>query len=987
MDKQSEVKYKPTIIEPKWQKYWEQKRIYSPDLDKAAEPFFNLMMFPYPSAEGLHVGNMYAFTGADVYARFMRAKGFDVFEPIGLDGFGIHSENYALKVGHHPAEQAEISQKNFYRQLRLTGNAFDWTRTVETYNPKYYKWTQWIFTQMFKNGLAVRKKAAVNFCPSCKTVLSDEQVVQKSEIRNPKSETNPKSKIINSKITDIEERVAVCERCETPVEKRDLEQWFFKITKYADRLLNNLENLDWTEKVKIAQRNWIGRKEGIIIKYKILNSKYEVECFTTRPDTNFGATFVVLSPDNALIKKILKPASQRGEQVQDDRRKEIEDYVEKAKKKTDQERMEEGREKTGVFTGLYCVNQLNNYKMPLYISDFVLMGFGTGAVVGVPGHDKRDFEFAKKFNLPVIRVVVGSDHDKSPITDINQVQEENGEMINSSFLDGLDIHQATNRMMDYLEEKGWGKRETTYHLRDWLISRQRYWGPPIPMVYCQNCADSNHSWFTSKKAQSHHRENSKFKIQNSKHEMRGWYPVPDDQLPVQLPYIKDFKPLGTGKSPLANHRDFYKAVCPECGGVAMRETDVSDTFLDSAWYFFRYIGTEFDEIPFPSEAFDNVILRSDSDEGSPDDSVRRMGFFANAQNDKSDKVRDSAQRAKKWLPVNMYIGGAEHAVLHLLYARFMTMFFKDLGYISFEEPFKKFYAHGLLIKEGAKMSKSRGNVIVPDEYIQKYGSDTLRCYLMFLGPFDQGGDFYDSGIEGMSRFVRRVWTMFTNAIAESHPRGVPQAQHHPGGDITTPRLAFMHKTIKKVTEDIENLRYNTAISALMEWYNYLSSNLKTQSAKLTEEEIITFLKLLAPFAPHMTEEIFQNVILRSKSDEGSHSSGDSSAAPQNDNLFRSIHLEPWPVYDEKYLEEEFVIIVIQVNGKRRGEISIKYPCFAKASRGKQISSIPASPRLRGASKYQKEVEEMAREKIRNFLEGKEIRKVVYVPGKIVNFVV
>ena len=506
--------FKPGDFEKKWQSVWERDGIYQPDLKKAKKPFYNLMMFPYPSAEGLHVGNMYAFTGSDIYGRFKRMQGFDVLEPIGLDGFGIHSENYALKIGKHPKDQAKVSQQNFYRQLRSIGNSFAWKNTVETYDPDYYKWTQWIFTQMFKHGLAYRKKSLVNFCPSCKTVLSDEQVID-----------------------------GRCERCKTEVEKKEMQQWFFKITSYAEKLYQNTfkESFRWSGKVKTGQRNWIGRKEGINITYPVVSdsgpAKETITCFTTRPDTNFGATFVVVGPEHPFVASLLN--SIPIESGQNSKLNEIKNYVEKTKGKSEMERIAEGREKTGIFSGYYAINQLNGYKMPIYVTDFVLGHVGTGAVVGVPGHDLRDFEFAKKFKLQVIRVVVGSDGDKSGIIREEQVQEEEGMMINSEFLNGKDIHESTRLMMDYLEKKGWGKRVTSYRLRDWCISRQRYWGAPIPMIYCEKC---------------------------------NWQPVSDKDLPVLLPDLSDWKPEGTGKGPLAKAASFVKTKCPKCGGDAERET-------------------------------------------------------------------------------------------------------------------------------------------------------------------------------------------------------------------------------------------------------------------------------------------------------------------------------------------------------------------------------------------------------------------------------
>jgi leucyl-tRNA synthetase len=807
-------KYSPEEIELKWQEKWEKEKIYQVNIENAKNPFYNLMMFPYPSAEGLHVGNMYAFTGTDIYGRFQRMLGREVLEPIGLDGFGIHSENYAIKVGRTPKEHAEISEKNFYRQLHLIGNGFDWTRKLETYNPDYYKWTQWLFIQLFKKGLAYRKKAPVNFCPKDLTVLADEQVIDNK-----------------------------CERCGSEVEKKNLEQWFFQITKYADRLLNNIEKLDWSNKVKIAQVNWIGKKEGINIVYPIEGTQKTVTVFTTRPETNFGATFIALSPEHPLVRQITKARN----------RNEVEKYKKASSLKSEIERQAQGREKTGVFTGAYAINHLTGYKMPIWISDFVLMSFGTGALVGVPGHDKRDFEFAKKFNLEIKRVVVGKDNDQSPITHINQVQEDEGVMINSQFLNGMDIGKAIKKISDYIIEKGWGEKIVTYHLRDWLISRQRYWGPPIPLVHCEKC---------------------------------GWQAVPDTQLPVLLPQVEQWKPTGTGQSPLAQLTEWLHTSCPTCKGPAKRETDVSDTFLDISWYFFRYTSTDIKNYAFDSK------------------------------------------RVKKWLPVSMYIGGAEHSVLHLLYSRFITMVLKDLGLIEFEEPFARFRAHGLIIKDGAKMSKSKGNVVIPDEYIKKFGADTLRSYLMFIGPFSQGGDFSDSGIEGMHKFLRRIWTLFKTKKEKN--TSLDNA------------MLMMHKTIKKVTEEITSLRYNTAIASLMEWYNYLSNK-----ETITKEEKETYLKLLAPFAPHITEELYQ--------------------ALDMNNTFNSIHKQLWPQYDTSYLKEQEITIVVQINGKLRDKLVI----------------------AANTIKDQAKIEEKAKksEKIKKYIEEKKVKKVIYIPGKILNFVI
>ena len=795
------TKYLPSRIEPKWQKKWKETSLYTPNLDSVKNPYYALMMFPYPSAEGLHVGNMYAFTGVDITGRFHRMQGLDVFEPIGLDGFGIHSENYALKINEHPMKLSKITEKRFYEQLTMIGNGYDWTRTVETYKPGYYKWTQWLFLQMYKKGLAYRRKAAVNWCPSCLTVLADEQVI-----------------------------AGECERCGATVIQKELEQWFFKITDYVDKLLSNLETIDWSPKVKIAQRNWIGKSEGTLITFD------DLEVFTTRPDTLFGATFVVISPEHPLLSKFIKPGKE----------KEVEQYAQEAAKKSELER-KENKEKTGIFTGSYVTNPINKEKIPVWVADYVLAGYGTGAIMAVPAHDQRDFEFAKKFGIEIKKVIEGG----SPREAGKEVEAFTGEgkMINSGEYNGLSSSEAREKISDYIEKDKLGKRQSQYHLRDWLISRQRYWGPPIPIIYCDKC---------------------------------GIVPVPEKDLPVELPYVADFRPKGKGQSPLASEANFYNVKCSKCGGDAKRETDVSDTFLDSAWYFLRYPSTEFEDKPF-----DNA-------------------------------------RNKKWLPVDIYIGGAEHSVLHLLYARFITMVLKDMGMVDFEEPFTKFIAHGLLIKDGAKISKSKGNVVNPDESIVKHGADTLRTYLMFMGPYTDGGDFRDSGMNGIARFLERVWNL-QNKVN--------------GGDMSDADLKMMHKIIKNVSKDMLQMKFNTSIAFLMQWLNYLSAK-----KEITKQEYKTLLLLLAPFAPHMTEELWSQI-------------GEK----------YSVHQQSWPKFDEKFLGEEEIKIVVQVNGKVRDLLLI----------GKDIINSKEI------------VEKMAQdsEKIKKFLVGKEAKKTIYVPGKIVNLVV
>ncbi len=822
-------KYDFQKIEKKWQKKWLEDRIYEPDLEKVKKPFYNLMMFPYPSAEGLHVGNMYAFTGADIYGRMKRMQGYDVFEPIGLDGFGIHSENYALKIGTHPMDQAKISEKRFYDQLKMIGNGFAWSERLETYDPEYYKWTQWVFIQMWKKGLAYRKKQSVNWCPKDKTVLADEQVI-----------------------------AGKCERCSSIVEKKEMEQWFFRITKYAERLLNNLEKIDWSEKVKIAQRNWIGKSEGAAIKFKIQNSKFEIPVFTTRPDTLFGATYMIVAPEHELIQN-----SKFKIQNWD----EVENYVKKSRGKSEAERIAEGQGKTGVeLKGIKAINPANGEEIPVFVADYVLSTYGTGAIMAVPTHDERDFEFAKKYELPVKMVICPNYPAKTcPVLDEAYVHE--GHLVGSGKFDGLDSEKAKWEITKFVG----GERKIQYRLRDWLISRQRYWGAPIPMIHCETCAS---------------------KGEGEQQEMPGWFAVPEEDLPVELPYVKDFRPQGKGESPLASVKEFYEVKCPHCGLKARRETDVSDTFLDSAWYYLRYPST---------------------------------------RSARSGQVPWDPEITKKWFPVNFYTGGAEHAVLHLLYVRFVALALQDMGLLHFsakggsasggEEPFPKFRAHGLLIRERAKMSKSKGNVVNPDEYIEKFGADTLRMYLMFLAPFEQGGDFRDAAILGIARFLERVWKFGTDL--------------KPAGPGISPQY-IIHQAIEKISEDIENLHYNTAISALMILLNRLENNGGGKS------DFEVFIRLLAPFAPHITEELW-------------HEFGNET----------SIHKEFWPAADPKFLKEESFNLVVQVNGKLRATLKIP----------------------RGASQKEAEKTALENKNVRNSLAGRKPKKVVFVPDRLINFVI
>jgi leucyl-tRNA synthetase len=846
------MSYDHKKLQDKWGKLWEEQGVYEVDLEKARKPFYNLTMFPYPSAEGMHVGNAYTFTGSDTYGRYMRMKGFDVFEPIGLDGFGIHSENYAMKVGRRPEEHARISEKNFYRQLASIGNGFSWNHKLETYDPEYYKWTQWLFIKMFEAGLAYKKEAKVNWCPSCKTVLADEQA-----------------------------EAGECERCKTEVKRKKMSSWHFRITKYAERLLGNIDGskgkvrenkvgavdegydvqkdgLRWPKKIKTAQRNWIGKKEGIEIKYEVLGLDETITCFTTTP-VNWGATFVVLAPEHELVEKIIKGKVKVTSEI----KSEVSLYVEKALSKSEQQRKKDEGEKTGVFTGLYVLNQVNDKKIPVWVSDFVLAGVGTGAVQGCPGHDMRDFEFASKFKIPIVRVVKGEDGDESEIDSADKVIQAGSEgvMVNSDFLNGVDFTEAMEKTMDYFEKKGWGKRTVSYHLRDWLISRQRYWGAPIPMVECKKC---------------------------------GWQPVPEASLPVLLPEIEDFKPKGDGSSPLDNAPEDWKTTsCPKCKGEAKRELDVCDTFLDSSWYFLGYLFIKKGKWDEKGKPFREEILN-------------------------------------KWMPVSSYIGGAEHAVLHLLYARFVAMALKDLGYLKQEEPFPFLFSQGMIIKDGAKMSKSKGNVVVPDEYIEKYGADSLRCYLMFMGSFDSGGDFRDTGMIGMYKFVKRVWGLFTNKERIGEKTDVSLEKQ-------------LHRTIKKVGEDMEVLKFNTAIASMMEFVN----EWKKEGVKLSESDALSFLKLLAPFCPYMSEELYQKVFR--KDGKG------------------SIHVSSWPEFSKEKVKQDRVEIAIQVNGKLRDAIG--FTTDEAKNRTKVIVTALKS------------------EKIRKWVGKRKDYKVIFVPGRLVNFVI
>ena len=818
--------YEPTTTEQKWQGLWAEQRTNEPDLDGAEHPYYNLMMFPYPSAEGLHVGNLYAFTGADFHGRYRRLRGLDVFQPIGFDAFGIHSENYALKVNVHPMELIPRSIETFTRQLERAGIMYDWSHTVTTTDPAYYRWTQWIFLQLFKAGLAEKKEAPVNWCPSCKTVLANEQV-----------------------------EGGQCERCGTEVGQRLLSQWFFRITDYIEKLLANLDWIDWSASTLTAQRNWIGRSDGALLRFRLASDPDEtIEVFTTRPDTLFGATFMVLAPEHPLVDAL----------TAEDRREKVSAYRDAAaavdlveRRKTDD------KTKTGVFTGGFAINPATGEKMPVWIADYVLMEYGTGAIMAVPAHDQRDFEFARQYGLD-IRPVVASPELVEQAVDPSSVSLELGDqafvehaegerLINSGAFSGLTAVEGGERIVASLREQGLGEPQVNYRLHDWCISRQRYWGPPIPIIYCDEC---------------------------------GTVPVPEADLPVLLPHVEQFKPGDDGIAPLAKAESFYRATCPSCGGEARRETDVSDTFLDSAWYFLRYPSTNFDDRPL-----------------------------------------DEA-RTDRWLPVDMYIGGEEHAVLHLLYSRFITMALHDLGHVPFEEPYERFRKHGLIIRDGAKMSKSKGNVVNPDEYIDRYGADTFRTYLMFLGPYQEGGDFREAGIAGPQRFLSRVFDAVEAAV-EGEQSGFP--------DPDAERA--IHQTIRQVTDDFESLSFNTAIAALMELLNLL----RAAGRVPTRDEVEPLVVMLGPIAPHLAEELWEML--------GKESS-----------LFEQA---PWPDYDPSKLITDTVDLPVQVNGKLRGTITV----------------------VREASEDSVREAALADEAVRRHTDGTEMVKTIYIPDRLLNLVV
>ncbi|HEX74677.1 MAG TPA: leucine--tRNA ligase [Dehalococcoidia bacterium] len=821
------VKYNPQEIEKKWQQRWAEDRLYEVSENDSRPKWYALTMFPYTSGD-LHIGHWYATAPSDVHARFKRMQGYNVLHPMGFDAFGLPAENAAISRGIHPFTWTMQNIDNMRRQLKSIGAIYDWSREVITCLPEYYKWTQWFFLKLYQNGLAYRGKAPVNWCPHCQTVLANEQVVE-----------------------------GFCERCGAAVSRRDLAQWFFRITKYADELMQH-NGIDWPERIKLMQRNWVGKSQGTEISFALdhpgVDGK-EIRVFTTRPDTIFGVTFMVLAPEHPLVAEL----------VSTEKRAEVEDYIARSQRQTEIERLSTEKEKDGVFIGAYVVNRLNQEKVPIWIADYVLMGYGTGAVMGVPAHDQRDFDFAKKYNLPIRLVIAPPGWQE---VELKEAYTEPGIMVNSVNFSGLPSQQGIEAISNFLEEKGWGKRMVTYRIRDWLISRQRYWGAPIPMIYCPNC---------------------------------GIVPVPEPDLPVLLPEDAEFKPIG--ESPLKYCEQFVNTTCPQCSAPAKRETDTMDTFMCSSWYLLRYASPNCDTAPFDA-----------------------------------DKLR-------YWLPVDLYTGGAEHAVMHLLYARFFIKALRDMGLVDFDEPFTRLFNQGVIIVERQKMSKSRGNVITPDEYVSELGADAVRAYLMFVAPWEKGGEWDDSGISGVSRWLNRVWNLVLEKYnPEYNPKDESKGHRELREKMEKDLTRIAHQTIRKVTEDMEKLRFNTMIATLMGFTGHLAKvkEARTISLSVWSEFIKTLLLLLAPTAPHLAEELWQRT---------GHE--------------YSIHNQSWPECDEALARDEEITLVVQVNGKLRDRIMVS------------------------ASITEAEARQMAleRQRVKAYLEGKEIADIIYVPGRLVNLVV
>ncbi len=799
------VEYNPNAIEKKWQKKWDDEKTFKSEIDNNKKKFYPLVEFPYPSGQGLHVGHPRPYTALDVVARKRRLEGENVMYPMGWDAFGLPTENYAIKNKIHPAKVTEDNIAHFKEQMKSIGFSFDWDREVNTTDPDYYKWSQWIFIQMYKHGLAYKNEISVNWCPSCQVGLANEEVVD-----------------------------GKCERCGTEVVHKMKNQWMLKITEYADRLIDDLEEVDFEERIKASQINWIGRSHGCDVDFKIKDLDEKLTVYTTRPDTIFGVSYMVVSPEHPILDKYKERIKNFAE---------IEAYQEEAKKKSDFERSELNKDKTGVMIdGISAINPLNDKEIPIWVSDYVLMTYGTGAIMAVPAHDSRDFEFAGKFDMPIIPVYdTGED---LPTTDINK-----GEAINSDFLNGLSASDAKKRAIEYVEEKGLGKAKTNFKLRDWVFSRQRYWGEPIPMIYCEE---------------------------------HGWVPVPEEELPIKLPDVPSYEPTATGESPLSEIEEFVNTTCPICGKPAKRETDTMPQWAGSSWYYLRYMDSNNKEAIASKEALD---------------------YYS---------------------PVDWYNGGMEHTTLHLLYSRFWHKFLYDIGVVPTKEPYKKRTSHGMILgSDHQKMSKSRGNVINPDDIIRDYGADTLRCYEMFMGDFSSMAIWSDEGVRGCRKYLERVFNL-TDLIVE--------------GDKYSKELeVVINQTIKKVSEDYENLKFNTAIAQLMTLLNEMKS-----LGKITKKDFKTYITLLNPVAPHMTEELWEMMAYEGE-----------------------LNQTTWPSYDEDKLSFDSFEMPVQINGKVRGKVIMD----KEASKEDAIKSAQED------------------NNIKSYIEGKEIRKIIYVPGKILNIVV
>ncbi|EGO6560514.1 leucine--tRNA ligase [Enterococcus faecalis] len=802
------MSYNHKEIEKKWQKYWAKNNCFNTLDDPNKEKFYALDMFPYPSGQGLHVGHPEGYTATDILSRMKRAQGYNVLHPMGWDAFGLPAEQYALDTGNDPAEFTKKNIETFRRQINSLGFSYDWNREINTTDPEYYKWTQWIFTKLYEKGLAYEAEVAVNWVPELGTVISNEEVIDGKS-----------------------------ERGGYDVVRRPMRQWMLKITAYADRLLEDLELVDWPESIKDMQRNWIGRSEGANVTFKVAGTEESFTVFTTRPDTLFGATYTVLAPELELVKKITTPEQTAA----------VEAYIEETSKKSDLNRTDLAKEKTGVFTGAYAINPVNGQEIPIWIGDYVLVSYGTGAIMAVPAHDERDYEFAKTFGINILPVIAGGDITTEAYTG-------DGPHINSDFLNGLNKAEAIAKMNEWLEENHVGKKEVSYRLRDWLFSRQRYWGEPIPVIHWEDGTTTT---------------------------------VPESELPLRLPVTSDIRPSGTGESPLANIDEWVNVVDPETGMKGKRETNTMPQWAGSSWYYLRFIDPH-----------------------------------------NKNEIADF-EKLKRWLPIDIYIGGAEHAVLHLLYARFWHKFLYDIGVVPTKEPFQKLYNQGMILGENnEKMSKSRGNVVNPDDVVAKYGADTLRLYEMFMGPLDASIAWNENGLEGSRKFLDRVWRLIVDEEGKMRDRITT---------INDGRLTKVyHQTVKKVTEDMANLHFNTAISQLMVFVNEAN-----KVDALPYEYVEGFVQLLAPIAPHIGEELWQ--ILGNE---------------------ESLTYVPWPTYDEAALVEDEVEVVFQVNGKLRGKQNV----------------------ARGLSKEELEQIAMNHEAVKEFIEGKTVRKVIAVPDKLVNIV-